>query len=361
MNIAFRRLNTQYLLGPRLKQSEGVVGWLAAVQSQDYPGAKWALAQRLDGWTDAEMDHAFNEGAFLRTHVLRPTWHFVMPADIRWMLELTAPRIKRTMASYDPGLELDESVYAHTNKLIEAALRDGTHLTRTELGLALSAAGIGGDTRRLAHIVMRAELEGIICSGAMRGKQHTYALLALRAPHARTLHRDDALAELTRRYFTSHGPALPRDFAWWSGLTVSDATAGLDMVSGDLASETIDGKTYWFSSPDRGSDVEVPSAHLLPNYDEYLIAYRDRSAYFNPSGLRGETAFFGEVLRRHILVVDGYVTGGWYSTVAKDEVNINATLLARPGKRGLHALQAAAQEYGRFVGKRASLHLIPGS
>jgi hypothetical protein len=265
------------------------------------------------------------------------------------------------MASYDPGLELDEATYARSNAVIEKAMRHGEHRTRAELGAALTATGIGGDLRRTAHIVMRAELEGIICSGALRGKQHTYALLAERAPHARTLPRDEALAELTRRYFTSHGPALPQDFAWWSGLTVADARAGIDMNKQHLVSETMDGKVYWFAPSAEAPKPNGPNAHLLPNYDEYLIAYRDRGAFFHPALLNSGPKSLRGVLRRHIIVVDGYVIGGWYQTTTRDETTLNATLLAQPGKRGLYAIESAATEYGRFLGKAVTLKLTANS
>ena len=273
------------------------------------------------------------------------------------MLALTAPRIKRTMASYDPGLDLDEAIYARTNKVLEKALRNGEHLTRTELGRALNTAGIGGDTRRLAHIVMRAELEGIICSGALRGKQQTYALVAERAPNARTLARAEALAELTRRYFTSHGPALPQDFAWWCGLTVVDAKTGIEMVKHELTSETIAGKTYWFGAHQTRHHKQGTTAHLLPNYDEYLIAYRDRSAFLEPSRLADDAKFLSGVLSRHIAVVDGQVIGGWHSTAKRDEVILGGTLLIRPNKAQQSALEAAVGDYGRFLGKAVTSRL----
>ena len=356
MDIAHQRLHTQHLLGPRLERPQDVVRWLGAVQSQDYPGAKWGLAQRTNGLTESEIDQAFTAGEFLRTHVLRPTWHFVMPGDIRWMLELTAPRIKKTMASYDRGLELDDAAYSRSNSAIEKALRGGKHLTRTELGHALRDAGVVASGQRLAHIVMRAELDALICSGALRGKQQAYALLAERAPNAQRLPRDEALARLTRRYFTSHGPALPQDFAWWSGLTVADARAGVEMVKGDLTSETLNGKTYWFARSSTAKRSTGPIAHLLPNYDEYLIAYRDRSAFFDPSGLV-EAKFLAGVLSRHIAVIDGRLVGGWHSIAKRDEVIIEGTLLIRPNRHQQSALKAAANDYGHFLGKAITSRL----
>jgi hypothetical protein len=354
VNIATQRLHTQYLLGPRLQRPEDVVRWLTAVQSQDYPGAKWGVAQRTDGSTAVHIDRAFNEGAILRTHVMRPTWHFVMPEDIRWMLELTAPRIKALLATYDRRLELDEALYARSNAAIEKALHGGKHLTRTELAHALRDEGIEATGQRLAHIVSRAELDAIICSGALRGKQHTYALLAERAPNTSHLDRDEALAELARRYFTSHGPALVQDFAWWSGLTVADAKTGLEIVTRHLTSEYAEGKTYWFAPPQPHIRADGPFAHLLPNYDEYLIAYRDRSAFFDQSSL-GDATFFRDVLRRHIIVIDGQVVGGWHSTESRGEATIHLRLLARLTKTQHPAIKAAAGDYGRFLGKPVTL------
>src|SRR6185437_920298 len=121
-----------------------VVGWLGAVQSQEYQPATWSLGMRLrgPGATSAEIDRAFDEGVILRTHIMRPTWHFVTPEDIRWLLELTAPRIKRTIANYSRQAGLDEATFARGNEVIADALRGGKHLLRSELGEALTAAGL---------------------------------------------------------------------------------------------------------------------------------------------------------------------------------------------------------------------------
>jgi Winged helix DNA-binding domain len=178
------------------------VEWLGAVQAQDFAAAKWALGLRLQGVTDDDIEQAFIDGAILHTHVMRPTWHFVSPADIRWLLALTAPRVHAASASYNRKLELDDAVFRCTHAVLANALQGGKQLTRDELASALQQAGIATEgEQRVTHIMMRAELDGIICSGARRGQQFTYALLAERAPHARMLARDEALAELTRRYW----------------------------------------------------------------------------------------------------------------------------------------------------------------
>ncbi len=207
-DLVERRLANQRLdrAGPR--QAARVVEWLGAVQAQEYGPARWGLGMRMpDGTTDADISDAFDAGRILRTHVLRPTWHFVTSADIRWMLELTGPRVQRLMASSNRTLELDARTLACGIAACERALDGHRHLTRAELSGALADAGIQAKSQRLAHIVMHAELEGVICSGPRRGKTFTYALVAERAPHAGRLDPDEALATLTFRYFRSHGPA----------------------------------------------------------------------------------------------------------------------------------------------------------
>src|SRR5213078_2598445 len=242
---------------------------------------KWALGLRLQGVTDDDIEQAFTAGAILRTHVMRPTWHFVSPADVRWLLALTAPRVHAASAYYNRKLELDDAVFRYTNAVLANALQGEKQLTRDELASALQQAGIVTEgEQRVTHIMMRAELDGIICSGARRGKQFTYALLAERAPQARTLARDEALAELTMRYFTSHGPATVQDFVWWSGLTVADARAGIESLKSQLVQEVIDGQIYWFSASTPPAKVSS-STYLLPYFDEYTVGYTDRSAVFD--------------------------------------------------------------------------------
>ena len=351
--IGHHRLSNQRLTGPPFSKPEDVVRWLTAVQSQDYPGAKWAIAQRAET-TDSHIDTLFNEGKILRTHVMRPTWHFVMPADIRWMLKLTAPRVNTASAYYYRKLELDNAVFRRSNAAITKALRDGKQLTRAELATVLKRAGIDASGLRLAYLIMRAELDAVICSGALRGKQFTYALLDERVREYEILERSEALAELTRRYFTSHGPALMRDYAWWSGLTMTDVKTGIDMASPQLEHETLDGKTYWFGELRTTAKTKATTIHLLPNYDEYLIAYKDHSPTFD-SSLKEQLGPNNTVLFSNIVVLNGQVIGGWRRTIKKEEITVNACLLFKPGKGVKGALRLAAERYGQFVGKHASL------
>src|SRR5713101_5545905 len=282
LDIAHQRLHNQLITRRTFEKPGDVVKWLGAVQAQDYAAAKWTVGLRLQGATDDDIKQAFTVGAILRTHLMRPTWHFVSPADIRWLLALTAPRVNAANAHWYRRLELDDTVFMRSNAVLAKALQGGKHLTRPELVSVLQQAGIVSENvLRFTYIVMRAELDGIVCSGARRGKQFTYALLDERAPRARSLDRDEALVEFARRYFTSHGPATLQDFVWWSGLTAADARVALELVKSQLMHEVVDGQTYWFSTSTPPAKDLSQAAYLLPNYDEYTVGYTDRSAIFD--------------------------------------------------------------------------------
>jgi hypothetical protein len=347
-NISDHRLRNQRLTGARFEKVEDVVRWLTAVQSQDYGGAKWAIGQRVKEISDDKIDEIFNQGKILRTHVMRPTWHFVLPADIRWMLKLTAPRVNAVSAYYFRKLELDETVFKRSNTVIAKALRGGKQLTRDELGKVLARAKIDANGLRLIYLIIRAELDAVICSGPLRGKQFTYALLDERVNETKTLEHSEALDELTTRYFKGHGPALLRDFVWWSGLTVTDAKAGLEMSKTKLDHAVIDGKTYWFGELRRIQRMKDPIVHLLPNYDEYLIAYKDRGTSLDPA-LQKRISERDNALAAHIIVLNGQVVGGWRRRITKNEVTIDAQLLVNLTKPEHLALQRAAEQYGRFL------------
>jgi hypothetical protein len=346
LNLIAERLRNQRLRGARCHTPEEVVSWLGAVQAQEYPDARWALALRMEHATAAAIERAFAEGRILRTHVLRPTWHFVVPGDIRWMLALTGPCVSRRMAPYHRRLELDAGVFGRSQRAMVRALRGGVHLTRQELKTVLQRAGIRVDSgQHLAHLVMQAELDAVVCSGPPRGRQFTYALFDERVPASRHVSRDDALAELGRRYFTSHGPAQLRDFAWWSGLSVADARAGLATIERDLARETIDGKTYWFAST-RGVHRSGRGARLLPLYDEYLIAYKDRSAALDRSLW---TWGSGDPFSAAVLI-DGEVVGTWRRRLDRGRVVVTVTPFASFRTSDVRHVSRAATAYAEFVG-----------
>lgn len=278
---------------------------------------------------------------------MRPTWHFVAPEDLRWLLELTAPRVRQASAYQYRILELDEAATRRSAAVIEKALRGGPALTREELGGRLRDAGIDATGLRLTYLVMDAELAGLICSGARRGKRQTYSLLEERLPPAPPRTRDEALAEIGRRYVEGHGPAQVADLAWWSGLTVADSRRALEAATPPLVRETMGERTFWSSPAEPAADLASPVVHLLPNYDELLIAFRDRSDAADPA--LPPAARVAEVVLAHVVVRDGLVVGGYRR---RDERG-STTLAIDP----LIALDATERAGIRDAAKRLSAFL----
>jgi hypothetical protein len=340
------------LLDQRFETSEEVVRWLGAVQSQDYGPAKWSIGQRTHALRDADVDAAIAAGRLLRTHVLRSTWHFVLPEDIRWMQALTGPRVHAQNAYMYRQLELGEDLLAKTESVIVRALQAGRQLTRLELARELQAAGIAAQGQRLGYILMSAELNGSICSGGMQGKQHTYALLEDRAP---SLTRDEALAKLTLRYFTSHGPATVNDFKWWSSLTLAEIKTGLSMVSEKLECEAINGSTYWFAVPPPTTKHKPsePAVQLVQGYDEYTVGFSESKYVLDTAGARlhfGDRPIFNLVV-----LLDSQMAGCWKRSISKDTVLIEVAMYRPFDKPQLEALYVAAQQHADFLGLRCTL------
>lgn len=348
-DVADLRMRNVRLWGAPAKSPQDVVRWLGAVQSQEFGPAKWSIAQRLARPTsDAAIDELFNNGTVLRTHVLRPTWHFVLPEDIVWMLELTGPRVRQKQASRDRQLGIDVPVMKKSNTLITRALRGGGRMTRQELRAALAKGGVDvADSQRLNHIVGNAELMGVICSGELRGKQHTYALIEDRARNARSLSPDDALAELTRRYFTSHGPATVKDFSWWSSLTTSEIRRGIGMLGAALRQQTIDGLTYWSARTAVRARATPPRAHFLQPYDEIIVGYTESRYSLDLSGMA--RTHFPEMFSAPFLV-DGQVLGSYKRALEKNTVRIAATPFRPLDRTEAAALDEEAERLGSFLG-----------
>ncbi len=346
-DLAARRLRAQRLIGEPFKSPVEAVRRLTAVQSQDYPAAKWALGLRSRRATDAGIDRLFDEGDILRTHVMRPTWHFVLPEDVKWLLDLTAPRIRRGLVARHRQLELDDRTIARASAAFAKALAGGRHLTRPELGQVLRAARISPEGQRLPHLLSIAELEGLIVSGPRRGRQFTYALLEERVRKSRALERSEAVAELTRRYFHSHGPAQLQDLVWWSGLSIAEARSGIAGAGAVLDHHLIDGKDYWADARAGAPPDAASVAHLLPNFDEYTVAYRDRSSLLNAdSAFEPELFAFGSILS-NVVTIGGCVRGAWRRTSAGGGVKVEVRVM-----KPLETLEVAAvEDVGRRMGR----------
>lgn len=356
--IVSQRLRNQRLKATEFRKPVEVVRWFGAMQAQEFNAAKWAIAQRLQSATNDSIEQAFNDGKIIRTHVLRPTWHFVSPKDIRWLLELTAPRVNIASGSAYRRFELDDRVFKQTNKVLIRALKGGKHLTRNVLKKILHESGVSVDEPvRLAYIILRAELDALICSGPREGNQFTYALLEERVPETKRVDRDKALATLTLTYFRSHGPATLHDFMWWSGLTAVDAKRGIEMVQRHLIKTSHEDKVLWGPRSEDSVNQSTTSVSLLADFDEYVVAYKDRSAVFDSND---RLTMANGVLGRTV-IIDGKIVGSWKQMNNKGSLNILLQLLRSLTNSERIAIAKAVDRYTKFLGVETKPRLIYGS
>lgn len=346
--IARRRLTNHHIGGTMSERPSDVVRWMGIVQAQDYLGALWAIGLRKQGSVEAGVEQALADRSIVRTWPARGTLHFVAAEDVRWILELLAPRVIAGSAGRYRQLGLDEATFARSREIFIAALQGGRQLARAAMYRVLESASISTAGQRGIHILSRLAQEGVLCFGARQGKEQTFTLLAEWIPPTETKTRAEALAELTRRYFASHGPAMVQDFVWWSGLTMADARAGLELAKPHLLQEVIDDQAYWLpSSAPRINDVP-PTACLLPAFDEYLVGYKDRSAILEPAYVR-QTNAGGGMLSPTILI-DGQVVGTWKRTLKKGTVVVAPNWFTGSTAYQVEAFADAAARYGAFLG-----------
>lgn len=347
-DIAYLRLVNQHIENTNLKTPQDIVSYMGAMQAQNFLMSKWAVGIRLQNTTEAKIEEAYNKGKILRTHVLRPTWHLVSSKDIYWMLKLTAPRIKSSLKSRWKELELSDSVFSKCNKIIEKALSDGEHLTRNQLKEKIK---IDTGNNRLSHILLRAELDQVICSGADKGKTQTYALLPERVPEQQTLNKEEALALLANKYFASRGPATLEDFTWCSGLTIKDAKQALESVKSNFNPVKINSQIYWYSDSNYSSRKTKSSVHLLPAFDEFIISYKDRSAVL--ASEEHSKAISANGMFYPTIAVNGKVAGLWKRTIKKNNAVIETEFFNKPNKSTKGLIAKKSVQFGNFLEKEA--------
>jgi hypothetical protein len=347
--ISNTRLFSQKIAVPEFRTPKEIVSWMGAIQAQDYGMSKWAVGLRLVNSDEQMVESSFNNGEIIRIHALRPTWHFVSPDDIYWMINLTAPKIKISLKSRHKQLELSESIIIKSISIIEKELGKATCLTREELANELHKYKIKTDANRLSHILFCAELEGITCSGPIKSKKHTYSLLSNRVPQKKELAREESIAELARRYFTGHCPATIQDFSWWSNLSLTEIRKAVNSIKSEFVTETTDAGQYLYPLTHSEPPVKKNSAYLLPAFDEFLISYKDRSSSLslvnNKKTVSDNGIFYPPV------IVDGQVAGIWQRTIQKEKVVITLNLFQSVNRTVLKLIEKKAGLYGNFLGK----------
>jgi hypothetical protein len=343
--IVRHRLHIQQLAKPSLTTAADVVAWMGAVQGQDFFGALWSIGQRMKKAVEADIEKAIDDKAIVRTWPMRGTLHFVSPRDIRWMLKYLTPRVISRSAGQFRKTGLGKKDFTKSGKLFEKVLEGGKQLTRDELYKELNRAKIPTTDVRGLHLLGYWAQKGLICFGPRRGKQQTFTLIDEYLPAAPMLEKDEALGELALRYFKSHGPAAIEDFMWWAGLTKADALEGLSLIKSQLAEESVNGKSYWLTPYSSVPKINAATAYLLPTYDEYGIAYKDRSAIVNIDDLRKVNGFFTSAI-----FLNGRGVGLWRRTLEKDEVVIGTRSFSKFTTEQKRSIEKAAKKYGRFLG-----------
>ncbi len=353
-DIAQLRLQNQNIAHHTFTTPEQLVGWMGAIQAQDYPGAKWSIALRLKEFTDSTVEQAVAEGRIIRTWPMRGTLHFVLPEDVHWMQTLLTSRIIASAAGRHRQLGLNDELLARASAIIVSELRQNGPLIRKELMDALTRQGIDTSDQRGYHCIWWTAQKSLIYVGALRGKQPTFDLMERLVPNPMSMTRTNSLKELAKRYFTSHGPATVSDFSWWSGLSASDSKMALAQVQDILQSAQVGGKEYWYAASPTASPSHDPSVFLLPGFDEYMLGYTDRSAALaaehTPLILPGKNGMFLATI-----VVDGRVVGTWKRTINARAVRITITHFDGFSPRYETLIRQAADRYGAYLGVAVDL------
>ncbi|MGN6532179.1 MAG: winged helix DNA-binding domain-containing protein [Ginsengibacter sp.] len=349
-DIANTRLISQQITYTTFSSAKEILEWMGAMQAQDFNMAKWAIGLRLKNATEQNIHSAIDSGEIFRTHLLRPTWHFVSREDIYWMTELTAPRILSSMKGRNIQLELSPEVFKKANKIIEKVLSGNKNLTRKELINELTKAKIETDNNRASHIFFQAELEGIICNGKMKDKQTTYALLNERMEKPMPIKKEEALYRLAFKYFQSHSPATLPDFFWWSGLSAADAKKALESIKNNFISEKINEQEYWFPHSFPVAKKMKEHAFLLPAFDEFLISYKDRSAAI--SAEHQSKAFSNNGIFWPTIVINGKVAGLWKREIKKDQISIETSFFDKKNNVNKELIKDASEKFATFLKKK---------
>jgi winged helix DNA-binding protein len=328
---------------------------MGAVQSQDYFGGLWAIALRLRPCSgEAAMEEAVAARTIVRTWPMRGTLHFVPAADVRWMLKLLTPRAIARSAGRYRELGLDTAAFAKSGKILARALRGGKALTRPEVYATLAKGGVSPEGQRGIHILGHLAQEGLLCFGARRARQPTFVLLDEWLPPAREPTRAAALAALAERYFASHGPATVQDFAWWTGLLVKDARAAIEAAAARLVKDSASGEAWrWAESPATSRDGKAPAAVLLPAWDEYIVAYQDRTHALGHLGENTRHAL--AMVGRPVVLVDGRVVGSWRRTLTARRARVIVEFWIPVTDSQRRAVDEAAARHGRFLGRTAEI------
>jgi hypothetical protein len=347
------RVANHRLVGSTLKSPLEAARLLLAAQAQDFASACWSLGLRAPGVTEAAVIAAFASGEVVRSWPLRGTLHVTAAEDLPWLLELLSPRALKLTTSRHRELDLTEKTLERAREVAHRLLAGRKALTRTALLAALEERDISTAGQRGYHVLLHLSLTGSLCFGPLEGDAQTFVLLAewVRAPRSFT--SDEALGELARRFFVSHGPASLKDFVGWTGLTLGQGRLGLSLARPHLEAVTCDGVELFMSNRAGAvlaatrSDVE-DEALLLPGFDEYVLGYKDRSAVMTPAQFQAVVPG-GNGVFRSTLVLDGQVAGTWRRTVKTKECVVHLEPFEPLSRANTRKVTRAFERYAHFI------------
>ncbi|MCD8042857.1 MAG: winged helix DNA-binding domain-containing protein [Tannerellaceae bacterium] len=324
------RLTNQQLGNPLFNDPKELVTWMGAIQAQDYTMVKWAIGMRLQQGNLQMVENAINKGDIIRTHVMRPTWHFVPAEDLKWMLQLSLKRNKSAYESYARQLEFPLSSYSKGIDKVCEMLQGNNHLTKQEIKTEFNNLGFELDTSHVTWLVTKAEMEGILCSGPDKAKNPTYALIDERITKSRELTKEESLALLATRYFQSHSPATLADFVWWSGLTITEARLAVSLIQDVLIKENYRDTEFIIHSNSPQEKTYDNILHFLPSYDEFLISYKDRTDVLAPEHTSRAFNTFG--IFYPVILHNGQIVGNWKKSSRKGEIHVESSFFQSPIK-----------------------------
>lgn len=348
-DIRTLRISNQLINNLEFKNPHEIVSWLGALQAQDYSGALWAVGLRSRDTILKKIERAIEDKSIVRTWPMRGTLHFVAAEDVHWMLNLLTPRIISKAAGRHKNLELNNKIFTKSYKLFEKALVGGKLLKRNDMMMLLENSGITTNQQRGYHILWKAAQEKLICLGPIKEKQQTFALLDEWITSPKKLTVEESLAELTIRYFESHGPATLKDFVWWSGLKVADAGSGVKSVKDKLIEDKFNGQSYFLTDSKKYAAKNNKEVYLLPGFDEYVLGYKDRSAIIDPADKKKIVPWSNGMFQSTV-IINGEIAGTWKSEKKKKSITIKTKTFLKISKDQKTALKNAAEEYGNFLG-----------
>jgi hypothetical protein len=348
--VAAMRLRAQHLTGTKFAKPRDVVKWFGAVQAQDFKGALWGIGQRAKTAGQTEVSSAIEAREIVRTWPMRNTLHFVAAEDAAWITKLLTPRAIQKAKGRHRELGLDDQTFARGRACFEKLLEGGKTMTRPEAYAALEAAKISAEGQRGIHILSMLAMQGVLCFGAHRDKQPTFVLFGEWLPNARIRGGDEALGEIATRYFTSHGPASSKDFAWWTGLSLAEARRAIEIARANLVEYEVESETMFAGPPLRSNKSDDEVARLLPPFDELTVGYQNRDAIVDARHASRLSNLLAPVIE-----LDGRLIGTWRRTLGRDAVRIEATPFTTFSAATRASIADAAQRYGAFLGLEATL------